>query len=119
MKAIIIGATSGIGRELAIQMTAKGYELGITGRRAELLETLNAELGGKSHLKVMDITSFEEARQQLFDLIAAMGGVDIVVINSGAGSGRPRLARGSARGAGPCGRPGRGSARGSPRRRCR
>lgn len=85
MKAIIIGATSGIGRELAIQMTAKGYELGITGRRAELLETLNAELGGKAHLKVMDITSFEEARQQLFDLIAAMGGVDIVVINSGVG----------------------------------
>lgn len=85
MKVIIIGATSGIGRELAKQMYAKGYEIGITGRRNDMLQSLNAELGGKAHLQTMDITNFDEARGQLFDMIAAMGGADIVVINSGVG----------------------------------
>ncbi len=37
MKAIIIGATSGIGRELAKQMAHEGYHVGITGRRSDLL----------------------------------------------------------------------------------
>lgn len=84
-KAIIIGATSGIGHELAVQLHAKGYQLGITGRRTELLDALNQQLGGKLYCQTMDITRFEEARQQLFTLIAQMGGVDVVVINSGVG----------------------------------
>ena len=43
-KAIIIGASSGIGRETAIQLAEKGYEIGLTGRRNELLNELQKEI---------------------------------------------------------------------------
>lgn len=36
-KAIFVGATTGIGKELALQLLAKGWELGIAGRRSERL----------------------------------------------------------------------------------
>ena len=39
-KAIIIGATSGIGRELAISLISKNYLVGITGRRTENLNEI-------------------------------------------------------------------------------
>ncbi|RMH89404.1 MAG: SDR family NAD(P)-dependent oxidoreductase [Calditrichaeota bacterium] len=85
-KAIIIGATSGIGRELAKVMSQDGHELGLTGRRMELLESLQQELPGKSHLCRMDVTDTDAARQQLDDLVREMGGVDIIVINAGVGT---------------------------------
>ena len=42
-KAIIIGATSGIGKELAKLLTENGYLVGITGRRIELLSKIEKE----------------------------------------------------------------------------
>lgn len=42
-KAIIIGATSGIGKELALLLAKKGYRIGITGRRQALLESVKSE----------------------------------------------------------------------------
>jgi short-subunit dehydrogenase len=42
-KAIVIGATSGIGRELAMLLSENNYQVGITGRRTELLESLKKE----------------------------------------------------------------------------
>jgi short-subunit dehydrogenase len=41
-RAIIIGATSGIGRSLAEILVREGYLVGITGRREELLESIQA-----------------------------------------------------------------------------
>ena len=85
MKAIIIGATSGIGWELAKIMSQKGYDIGITGRRTEKLQALQQALQGKVHLQTMDITQFEEAREGFRSLVERMGGVDIVVVNAGYG----------------------------------
>ncbi len=51
MKAIIIGATSGIGRELAKQMSAEGTIIGATGRRLKLLLSLQEELQNRSFIK--------------------------------------------------------------------
>ena len=42
-KAIVVGASSGIGRELAKQFAANNYTVGITGRRTNLLEELKSE----------------------------------------------------------------------------
>ena len=44
--AIIIGASSGIGYELAIQLAKKGYQLGLMARRQELLIELSDRLPG-------------------------------------------------------------------------
>lgn len=88
-KAIIIGASTGIGREVAKQLSEQGYEVGITARRQELLLDLQAELPGKSHIMIMDISNPGEAREQLRELIVTMGGVDAIIINAGVGIPNP------------------------------
>ena len=45
-QAIIVGASSGLGWELAIQLADKGYQLGLMARREDLLEDLSAQLPG-------------------------------------------------------------------------
>jgi len=85
MKVIIIGATSGIGEALAKLYAEKKYEIGITGRREEKLLELQNSLDTTIHIQSMDVTLFDEARQQFLDLIERMGGVDIVIVNSGVG----------------------------------
>ena len=85
MKAIIIGASSGIGAALAKNMAAEGYELGLTARRTEKLEALAAQISTKSYLQTMDVTKTEEARTAFLELIDRMNGVDVVIINAGVG----------------------------------
>jgi short-subunit dehydrogenase len=92
MRAIITGATSGIGAELAKQLSSKGWEVGITGRREELLAEVASSLGTKSWTKIMDVTSPELARQAMADLLAEMGEVDLVILNAGMGGQNPKLA---------------------------
>ena len=83
-KAIIIGATSGIGRELAKLMADEGYSVGAAGRRLELLQSLQKEFPDKIHIKRIDI-SLPSAIGILKELIAEMDGADIIVISSGTG----------------------------------
>lgn len=85
MKVIVIGATSGIGRELVRQMAGAGYDVAATGRRIELLESLQTECDRPIAIQAMDVADTEVARGQFLDLIAQMGGVDIVVLNAGVG----------------------------------
>lgn len=84
-KAIVIGTSSGIGRALAKELAANGYEVGLAGRRVEMMEELRREIGTPSHLKAMDISQPEEARQLLAELIEEMGDVELIVVNSGIG----------------------------------
>ncbi len=84
-KAIVIGASSGIGRALARILSDQGYAVGITGRRRNLLEELKEELAGQVYLKAFDVAD-ELSGKDLRDLIDEMGGVDLVVINAGSGS---------------------------------
>ena len=44
-KAIVIGATSGIGRETAVRLVEEGWEVGVSGRRIEALEAFKADYG--------------------------------------------------------------------------
>jgi short-subunit dehydrogenase len=85
LKAIIIGATSGIGRELAKQMSTKGFIVGITGRRTELLDSLEQELPNTCYKSSMDLIQPDEACLAFNKLLIKMKGVDLVVINSGVG----------------------------------
>lgn len=90
-KVIIIGATSGIGRALAMALAAEGCELGITGRRRELLDSLQEELSTPSHVAQFDLIDVEQSVIEFENLIQALQGVDIVVINSGVGSINPEF----------------------------
>jgi len=86
VRIIVIGATSGIGRALAIEMSRSGCVVGLTGRRAELLTSLEQELSGSCFKSQFDITDVEKSTSAFEALVSDMGGIDAVVINSGYGS---------------------------------
>ena len=78
-RAIVIGASSGIGREVALRLLADGWQVGVAARRIELLQTL-----GDVEVAQMDVTS-EEAPALLHSLIDKMGGMDLFFYASGVG----------------------------------
>ena len=80
---IIIGATSGIGASLARQAIEAGYIVGGTGRRVNRLQKLKDELGERFYFREMDVVEKEKASEQLHSLIEEMGGMDIIILNSG------------------------------------
>lgn len=82
-RALIVGATSGIGRELAIQLSAQGVELGLTGRRTALLETLQRELPSRSVITTMDVADADSSRSALSFLLTELGDTDVIVLNAG------------------------------------
>lgn len=90
-KVIIIGATSGIGEELARVFSLKGYETGLTGRRLHLLKKISAQLPAKTYICEMDVKNTETARSSLEKLIKEMNGVDIIIVNAGVLNRNPGL----------------------------
>jgi short-subunit dehydrogenase len=85
-QAIIIGASSGIGWELGVQLAANGYQLGLMARREQCLERLTASLSGTHFIQTSDVTKAEQAQDELSALIERMGDVELIIINSGVGS---------------------------------
>ncbi|RRO11536.1 SDR family NAD(P)-dependent oxidoreductase [Flavobacteriaceae bacterium 14752] len=84
-KAIIVGATSGIGKGLAKVLADNNYKVGITGRRAELLIELKDENTNSYFVKPFDITETKIAIEKLEELIAELGGLDLLILSSGTG----------------------------------
>lgn len=85
MKAIVIGASSGIGRELVKVLVHSGYEVGVVARRENLLLSLQEELKVPLFIQQADISHPEEAMNVVQSLIQRMGGVDLAIINAGVG----------------------------------
>lgn len=84
-KAIIIGATSGIGKKLAELLVDNGYNVGVTGRRSELLSELKAKNSEFIISKSFDITDLETTIESLNELEKELGGLDLLVLSSGIG----------------------------------
>ena len=89
--AVIIGASSGIGKELAKTLALNGYVVGLAGRRLKLLSDLQSELSSPSYIKSLDVSNSAEAIALLRELIAEMNGVDLFVISAGTGFINPDL----------------------------
>ncbi len=81
-KIIIIGATSGIGRALAVCYLKAGHQVGITGRRNNLLQELKQQYPHQVETECFDVTGNENI-QHLNSLIKKLGGMDVFVYNSG------------------------------------
>jgi short-subunit dehydrogenase len=84
-KAIIIGASSGIGRELAKILSRNQYIVGVMARRVQLLDELRNEAEGELFVQEIDVADAESAMEILAKFINEMGGADLIVISAGTG----------------------------------
>lgn len=84
-KAIVIGATSGMGKGLAVRLVDEGYYVGITGRRTHLLEELKNGNPDYFCLKTFDITDIDNGEQHLNELVKELGDIDLIIISVGTG----------------------------------
>lgn len=82
---IIIGATSGIGYEVAQIYCRLGWRIGVAGRRVERLDQLRSEAPAQIETEQLDVTA-PDAPQKLAELIRKVGGMDIFLLSSGVGS---------------------------------
>lgn len=78
-RAIVIGASSGIGREVAKLLIQEGWTLGVAARRIELLQDI-----GNVEVEQIDVTT-EDAPARLRSLIEKLGGMDLFFYASGIG----------------------------------
>ena len=84
-RAIIIGATSGIGRSLAEMLAQEGYVVGITGRREELLQSIQAAYPSKIIVKKMNVQDLSTVESICNELVHQIGGLDLLIISAGIG----------------------------------
>ena len=84
-KAIIIGATSGIGRGIAKQLIANHYKVGLSGRRTALLNDLKEENPDSCVIQTFDVTETNTVAEKLEKLTAELGGLDLLIISAGTG----------------------------------
>lgn len=85
MNAIVIGATSGIGRALAERLAAEGHRVAVTGRREDLLTEISAGLGERCIARRMDVADTAEARTVLTEIWDEFETVDLVILSAGIG----------------------------------
>lgn len=81
MRALITGASSGIGRDIARELSKRGYDLVIVARNKEKLEELKKDLTTKVEIIVMDLTIEENCKK----LHEQARDIDILVNNAGLG----------------------------------
>jgi short-subunit dehydrogenase len=86
-RAIVVGASSGIGEEIARQLAADGCAVALLGRReAELrrvADAIAAQGRGRALVAVHDVTNTAEVPELLDRLVNELGGLDLLVYTSG------------------------------------
>src|SRR6202012_2487659 len=90
-RAIVVGASSGIGHQLAVLLAQNNYKVGITGRRDQLLLNLQATNPEQFIVSVFDATDIANVPDHLKKLTDELGGLDLLVLSSGTGKINPAL----------------------------
>ncbi len=78
-RALVTGATGGIGAAIARALHAKGAKVTLSGSREAVLDELAAELGGNAHVLPSDLSDGEAASVLPGQAAEAMGGIDTLV----------------------------------------
>ncbi len=81
MLAIITGASSGLGREFAVQLDKKGYDTVLVARREDKLNELKSQLKNKCYVMPMDLSK----RENCFALYEKFPEADVLINNAGFG----------------------------------
>ena len=82
-KALVTGASGGIGGAIAKALHAQGADVALSGTREDALSALAGELGARAHVTPARLGEEGAAEQLIADATDAMGGVDILVNNAG------------------------------------
>ena len=85
-RGIIIGASDGLGAELARKLTHAGYSLALLARRKDKLDALCNELNQKEPLArsyVHDVAEYDKVPDLLRKIVAELGGLDLVIFVAG------------------------------------
>ncbi|GHV38450.1 oxidoreductase [Clostridia bacterium] len=83
-KVIILGATSGIGRELALLYAKKGAKAAIAGRRLRILEEMKG-ICPEFIIKQIDVTKTTSLAEKLTETARELNGLDLLIISAGVG----------------------------------
>jgi len=87
-RAIIVGASSGIGAALAHRLTDEGYQIALLARRGEMLEKLTNEINQKhgetrALYYIHDVSDFDSVPELFRKIMADLGGLDTFIYNAG------------------------------------
>lgn len=88
-KAIVTGASRGIGREIAVEFARQGADVALVARNGELLQEVAEQirgLGRAAVVQVADVTVAEQIGGAVTECIDGLGGLDVVVNNAGGNS---------------------------------
>ena len=89
--AVIIGASSGIGKALAGELSREGWRLALAARRMDLLEKIAADCGPGTLVRRVDLMESEKAAAAIESLLDELGTVDLFIISAGTGHINPEL----------------------------
>lgn len=85
---LVTGASSGIGRGLAVELARRGAAVGLLARRGDLLQEIVKEIetvGGRALALPADVTDANAVRNAAEDLVARFGPIDVLFANAGVG----------------------------------
>lgn len=82
-RALVTGASGGIGGAIARMLHGAGAVVALSGRRAEALDALAGELGERAHVTPADLSQADGPEKLIAAAEAAMEGIDILVNNAG------------------------------------
>jgi NAD(P)-dependent dehydrogenase (short-subunit alcohol dehydrogenase family) len=85
VKAIVVGASSGLGRCIGVGLAERGAEVALLARREDRLANAVAEAGGKAHAVRCDVTDPDSCRSAVATAIEKLGGLDAFVYAAGVG----------------------------------
>ena len=87
-KVFITGASSGIGKALALAYAKRGYSVGLTARREDILQDVAQaceKLGGTPFVYRLDVQDAEKCKSVADQFMAEAGSIDIAIANAGIG----------------------------------
>ncbi len=83
-KAVVFGASQGIGRAIALGFAKQGAQVAVIARTEEKLQELVREMAGKSHKALAcDVGDLKNLKEKILALLADWKNIDILVCNSG------------------------------------
>lgn len=91
-RAILLGASSGIGKEMALRLAGQGWKVAITGRRRNLLDQIASEYPDAVLTAAFDVDDVDALPGRLDDVADRLGGMDLFVVSAGCGFLNPELA---------------------------